>query len=249
MLETGPVGYLLLFLAGFVAGTINVIAGGGSFLTLPLLIFMGLPAGVSNGTNRVGLLMQNLGAIGSFQKHGVIPWRIALWAGVPAAIGSLLGAALALSTPDATFQRILASLMAILTLWTLFDSRPRELSKSKVESSRTLLAGGFFLIGVYGGFVQAGVGFLILAVTTLAGLDLIRGNAVKVISVLAFTLFSLALFAGQGKVEWRLGLVLGAGTLLGGQVGVYLIVLKGHTWIKRVVTLMILLFAVKLWLG
>ena len=245
MLETGLTGYWVLFLAGIVAGTLNVIAGGGSFLTLPLLIFMGLPAGIANGTNRVGLLIQNLGAIGSFQKHGLIPWRIALWAGIPSAIGSLLGTALALQTSDGTFQRILA----LLTLWTLFDSGKRGPSQPQLDASRALLAGGFFLIGIYGGFVQAGVGFLILAVTTQLGLDLVRGNAVKGISVLAFTVCSLALFAWQGKVEWVLGLVLAAGTLIGGQVGVYLLVLKGHAWIKRVVTVMVLIFAIKLWLG
>ena len=100
--------------------------------------------------------------------------------------------------------------------------------------------------GVYGGFVQAGVGFLVLAATSMAGLDLVRGNAVKVLSILAFTVVSLALFDSQGKVEWITGLVLAAGTFTGGLIGVRLTVLKGHGWIKRFVTAAIIILALKL---
>lgn len=112
-----------------------------------------------------------------------------------------------------------------------------------------LLALGFFVVGIYGGFVQAGVGFLILAATTLAGLDLVRGNAVKVLSVLVFTAMSLAIFAWQGMVDWPLGLALGAGNTAGGFVGVRLAVLKGHDWLRRVVTACVVLFALKLLIG
>lgn len=247
MQDWGAFGYLTLFGAGLVAGTLNVVAGGGSFLTLPVLIFLGLPAGIANGTNRVGILIQNVGAIFSFQKHRVVPWNLALWAALPAAIGSIFGTLLALRITDAAFQRLLALLMAGLTLWTLFGKSLKPSSDPGSSLSKGLLAGGFFLVGIYGGFVQAGVGFLILAVTTMAGLDLVRGNAVKVLSILAFTTLSLSLFAWQGRVEWLVGLVLAAGTLLGGQLGVHLTVLKGHAWIRRVVTGMILIFAIRLW--
>ncbi len=108
------------------------------------------------------------------------------------------------------------------------------------------LALGFFVIGLYGGFVQAGVGFFILAVTTMAGLDLVRGNAVKVLSVLIFTTVALGIFAWEGKVHWPLGLTLAAGNVLGGLLGVRLTVLKGHAWVKGVVTVAVLVFAVKL---
>jgi len=112
-----------------------------------------------------------------------------------------------------------------------------------------VLAVGFFLSGVYGGFVQAGVGFVILATTSLAGLDLVRGNAVKVLSVLCFGVVSLGMFAWQGQVDWWIGLALGTGMALGGLVGVKLTVLKGHAWIKRVVTVTIIVFALRLWFG
>ena len=244
-------GYLLLFCVGCLAGALNVIAGGGSFLTLPVLIFLGLPPTVANGTNRVGIALQNMGAVWSFHRHGVLQWRYLLWAALPATGGAVLGTWIALWVSDQLFQKILAFLMVALTLWTLWDplkAQHTPAGDSGKPPLKAILGVGFFLAGVYGGFVQAGVGFLILAATSLAGLDLVRGNAVKVLSVLCFTVVSLGIFAWQGRVHWGIGLTLAAGTLLGGLVGVHFTVLKGHRWIKGVVTVTILLFAVKLWL-
>jgi uncharacterized membrane protein YfcA len=246
-------GYLLLFGAGLIAGSLNVIAGGGSFLTLPILMFLGLPPGVANGTNRVGILLQNVGAVWSFQRHGVLDWRSVLWAAVPSIPGAALGVWLALLVSDQAFKRILALLMVTVSLWTLWSKRPAVAGGSTTgpasPSSRRLAGVGaaFFLIGIYGGFVQAGVGFLILAATTAAGLDLVRGNAVKVLTVLCFTALSLTLFAWQGRVDWPVGLVLAAGTTLGGLIGARLTVLKGHRWVRGVVTATMILFALKLW--
>jgi len=242
--------HLALFGVGLLAGALNVVAGGGSFLTLPLLIFMGLPTVVANGTNRVGILTQNVGAVWGFHRHRVLPWGWALKAAVPAVIGSALGTWAALLVGDDAFKKILAFLMVAISLWTLLapmeaSSEPRPLTTGR----KIILALGFFAVGVYGGFVQAGAGFLILAVTSFAGFDLVRGNAIKVLTVLALITLSLAIFAWQGKVEWIPGLVLAAGTLLGGLLGVRFTVLKGHRWVKVVVTVAVIVFAVKLWLG
>lgn len=249
---------IALFGAGLVAGTVNVIAGGGSFLTLPVLIFLGLPPTTANGTNRVGILIQNLGAVWGFHRHRVLAWPWAVAAAGPATVGAGLGTWAALVVGEAAFQRILALLMVGVTLWTLADPvgrlRDRRREAPGPPAGRpgrrelVILGAGFFAVGVYGGFVQAGVGFLVLTVTTLVGLDLVRGNAIKVLSILVFTVLSLALFAWQGKVDWTVGLVLAAGTLLGGQLGVHLTVLKGHRWVRGVVTLAVLAFAIKLWL-
>lgn len=248
------VGYAGLFAVGSVAGVINVIAGGGSFLTLPVLIFMGLPAVVANGTNRVAILLQNVGAVWGFHRHGVVDWRAILWAAVPATGGSMLGTWAALVISEETFKRVLAGLMIAVTLWTLWNpverrqSARRRAPRVSTDSWIGLLplGAGFFVVGVYGGFVQAGVGFFILAVTTWIGLDLVRGNAVKVLSVLVFTAVSLAIFAWQGKVHWPMGLSLAAGNVVGGLIGVRLTVLKGHAWIKGAVTVAIIIFAILL---
>jgi uncharacterized membrane protein YfcA len=245
-------GYLILFGVGLAAGTLNVLAGGGSFLTLPVLIFLGLPATTANGTNRVGILFQNVGAVWGFRRHGVLDLRWALRASLPAAAGAVIGTLLALWISDEAFKRLLAFLMVAVTLWTLWDPlkgrRPPE-GEPTGGGRDVVVFAGFFLAGVYGGFVQAGVGFLILATTTLAGLDLVRGNAVKVLCILVFTVLSLSIFAWNGQVDWAPGIALAAGTVIGGQVGVRLTVLKGHAWVKGVVTIAVVVLAIKLWLS
>ncbi len=246
MAELGS--YLILLVAGFIAGTLNVVAGGGSFLTLPVLIFLGLPATVANGTNRVAVLTQNVGAVWSFHQHGLMDWRTSLLsAALPAMTGAWLGAEIALRIGDETFKDTLAFLMVAVTLWTLWDPLKGMLDSSPGGRPRWMIALAFFVVGVYSGFVQAGVGFLILAATTLSGLDLVKGNAVKVLVILATMVVSLWVFASEGKVDWLLGFVLGAGNLAGGLVGVRLTVLKGHGWIKKVVTATVILFALRLW--
>jgi uncharacterized membrane protein YfcA len=248
MTATQALGYLALFVAGLFAGTLNVLAGGGSFLTIPLLIFLGLPPTVANATNRIGVLLQNVGAVWHFHRHRVLDWRFALAATVPATVGAVAGTIGALLVSDKAFTRILAFLMIALTLYTLWDARRRRPAADAPPPRPRpfLLAAGFFVVGLYGGFVQAGVGFLILAATTLAGLDLVRGNAVKVLAVLGFTVVSLGIFAWSGKVEWLPGLILGAGTLLGGLLGARLTLLKGNSFVRWVVTVAVLVFAVKL---
>jgi len=242
---------LLLFVAGTVAGTLNVIAGGGSMLTLPLMIFLGLPPSVANGTNRVAILVQNVGAVWSFRRHRLLDTRWVPLAALPALVGAAGGSWLAIRIDEAAFQRILAILMVAIALWTIWNPlrrRPVDAGASTPETAggRAALAAGFFVAGVYGGFVQAGVGFLLLALVTLAGLDLVRGNALKALVVLAYTPVSLAVFALGGRIDWGMGLALAAGNLSGAFLGVRLTVLKGHVWIRRVVTATIILFAIRL---
>jgi len=240
----------LLFAVGCVAGILNVLAGGGSILTLPALIFLGLPPTVANGTNRVAILVQNIGAVWGFHKHRVLPWQWAGWAIGPAVVGSLVGAYAATRIGDETLQRLIAGVMFAVALWTIWD--PLKTQKSdhvEIPDSgfrRFLIVVAFFGIGLYGGFIQAGVGFFILAATTWIGFDLVRGNALKVTVVLGFTIPALLLFARNGMVDWAMGLALATGTLTGGLVGVRLNVLKGHRWIKRFVLLAVLVMATRL---
>lgn len=241
-------GYLALFAIGFVAAVINVMAGGGSFLTLPLLIFLGLPVSVANGTNRVGVLAQNVSAVLGFHQHNVLPVKWAISVSVPAVAGAALGVWAALNVPDLAFRRILSIVMLAVTLFTVLHRRARAGDRGEPRSAwHPWTMAGFFVAGVYGGFLQAGVGFLVLAVTTLAGLDLVRGNAVKVFAVMLLTLLSLAVFAGTGHVNWPAGISLALGNLLGGVVGVRVTVLKGQKWLEPVVAVTIVVFAVLLW--
>lgn len=238
----------LLAAAGVVTGTLNVVAGGGSFLSLPLLLFLGLPAPIANATNRVGVLTQNLGGLAGFHRHGAIDWPWALKASIAAVIGAGFGVWAALAIPDFAFRRVLSVMMVVVTVWSLLKRKnapdPNTPLRSPFHPSVVL---GFFIVGVYGGFIQAGVGFLVLAITTAAGMDLVKGNAVKLLSVLALTVLSLAVFATAGQVDWPRGLALGAGNMVGSQIGVRLAVLKGHDWLQKVVTATVILFAILLW--
>jgi len=115
----------LLFFVGIVAGIINTLAGGGSLLTLPLLIFMGLPGAVANGTNRIAIFCQNIFAIRGFSKRGVMPLQLALLCTPPALLGSWLGANLAISLDDQVFKRILALIMVGVLIFTAIDPMKR----------------------------------------------------------------------------------------------------------------------------
>jgi uncharacterized membrane protein YfcA len=241
-------GFFALFLVGFVAAVINVLAGGGSFLTLPLLIFLGLPPGIANGTNRVGVLAQNVSAVFGFHRHHVLPVKWALGVSVPAVVGAALGVWAALHVPDIAFKRILSLVMLAMTLGTLLHRSIRRTARAEPQHPRhwTMIV-GFFFTGLYGGFLQAGVGFLALAMTSLAGLDMVRGNAVKVFTIMLLTLLSLAVFAKTGHINWPAGIALAIGNLLGGLAGVRIAVFKGHKWLEHVVTATVVVFAVLLW--
>lgn len=238
----------LLFVVGTFAGILNVLAGGGSLLTLPLLIFMGLPGAMANGTNRVAILCQNIFAIRGFRKHRVLPLQLAFLCTPPALLGSWFGANLAISLDDQLFKRILALIMIGVLIFTALDpmKRFRQQDVNFGPLRKLVLVISFFGVGIYGGFVQAGVGFLVITALLVHGLDLVRINAIKVFVIFAYTFIALGVFLWHGQVDWALGLALAAGNSLGGMIGPKLAVDKGHEWIKKVVTLTVALFALKL---
>ncbi len=250
---SSDLGFLaLLLVAGVVGGALNVVAGGGSFLVLPILILMGLPPTMANGTNRVGILLQNVWAVWGFRRHGLIDRGWILRAALPATAGSVAGTMLALWIGGETFKRVLAILMVAVTLWTLWDPVTRAAARRGGEprSASPLVVGlAFLFAGAYGGFIQAGVGFFLLAAAVVAGYDLVRGNALKVLCALIFTTVSLSLFAWKGQVAWVPGLVLGVGSAAGGLAGVHLTVLKGHRWVRGVVSMVVILLAIALWIS
>jgi uncharacterized membrane protein YfcA len=239
---------LLLLGVGTAAGILNILAGGGSLLTLPVLIFLGLPPAVANGTNRIALLCQNIVAVGSFHRDGKLPWKLVLLCAPSAVLGSLLGARLAVTISDAAFKQILAGVMVLVVVLMIIDPArrlqlvPRDLTRGRA----VVMICSFFAVGVYGGFVQAGVGFLIISALLVHGLDLVRINAVKVAVVLAYMISSLAVFALNDKVNLVLGLALAVGTSLGGWLGARLAVKQGHGFIRKVVMVAVVAMAVRL---
>jgi hypothetical protein len=241
----------LLFGVGIVAGILNVLAGGGSLLTLPLLIFMGLPSAVANGTNRIAILCQNVFAIRSFRQRGVMPLKLALLCTPPALLGSWVGANLAINLNDELFNRILALIMLGVLVFNIIDPM-KHMRTGDITfgwGRKLVLVVSFFGVGIYGGFVQAGVGFLIITALLIHGLDLVRINAIKVVVIFAYTFVALGVFMFHGQINYVLGLSLAAGNSLGGVIGPRLAVDRGHEWIKKVVSITVLVFALKLLLA
>ena len=227
---------LLLFAVGLVAATANVVAGGGSFLTLPVLLFLGLPATVANATNRVGVVTQTVTSAVAFHGYGLLPRHLVWRASLPAAAGAFFGAWAALQVGDLAFRRLLAVCMLALTLLTFWRRTPAPADPTGTPSTPAWLAPAFFGVGLYGGFIQAGVGFLVLAITNVLRIDLVRANALKNTVVLPLTVIALGLFASRGAIDWTLGLALAAGNMVGGLLGVRLALAAGHRWLQHFVT-------------
>lgn len=240
---------LLLVPAGFVAGALNTVAGGGSFLTLPLLILLGLPHTVANGTNRLAILIQTAGATAAFRRADVMPVRVLIRLGVAAVLGAGLGSTLAVNVAETVFLRFLSIVMVLFTLFPLLQ---RAADGNNVRTGAPRVGAGlmtaFVAVGFYGGFVQAGVGFLSLGATTWAGYGLVAGNAIKVACIFLFSIVSLSVFAVNGMVDWRIGLALGIGTFAGALVGARLTLRAGDRILRFVVAAATLAFAVALWL-
>ncbi len=212
---------LALLLIGAVAGFINVLSAGGSMLPLPLLMFLGLPPQAANGTNRVSIALQSISAVTSFFRAGARYVGLSLRLSVPAVVGSLAGAWLALQTGDALFEAILIAVMAGSAVLMLLpqprlDTRP--LTPERLTPAVYL---AMFFIGLYGGFIQVGVGILFIVVLyRMLKIDLAQVNVFKVLIVLIYTLPALAVFLVNDQVRWSYGLVLAAGSMSGAWLAV-----------------------------
>lgn len=236
-----------LVFVGVVAGFLNVVGGGGSLLTLPVMLWMGMPAPVANATNRIGLVGQNLTAAATFHHGRRLPWRTTLWLLAPMLPASALGAYLAIDIDETLFRRILVGVM-LMSLWMVWRSGSDH-DEHAVPHQRhpRWLWVSFLFMGVYAGFLQAGLGFLIIAaLTTLGGFDFVRTNAIKVTLVLACQLLSLAIFAAAGTVDWVAGVALALGTAVGAWGAARLQMSKGSPWVRRVVLALMIVFTVRL---
>ncbi|MEP9410972.1 MAG: sulfite exporter TauE/SafE family protein [Candidatus Brocadia sp.] len=245
----------VIFAVGVIAGFINTLAGGGSLLSLPVLIFLGLPTAVANGTNRLAITVQSLFAVAGFKRKGVSNFKLSLLMSVPALAGAIVGAHLAVNVPDILFKRILAIIMLFILVIILWNPVRRRYSNVPYNGGMANLSGNrrmvlmtiFFFIGIYGGFVQAGIGFMIIAVLTMVGgLDLVETNSHKVFIVGINALFALFVFAFHKKINWPIGLALAAGNGLGGWIGSHLTVTKGERFIRFVLTICVIAMAARL---
>lgn len=239
---------VLLFLTGLTAGFINVMAGGGSTLTLPVLIFLGLDGALANGTNRLAIMIQNVVAVYGFRKNKFSAFKTSSLYALITLPGAVIGAFAAIQLDDFWFKKILG-VVIIFVIATLSVPKPKEKDARKEISSKNKIFLFFSLFGAgfYGGFIQAGVGFILMGILFyFAGLNLVKVNMHKVFIVLVYTIPAFLVFALSGNVDWLLGLVLAAGNGVGGWIAARLSVRKGEKIIRIVLMVVLIGMAVKL---
>lgn len=234
----------VLCATGFAAGVVNTIAGGGSNLTVPALMMLGMPADIANGTNRVAVLLQSAAGAAAFDRRGMLDRPAALPVLLPAVGGGAVGAALAALLPNLYLKPVLllSILLMSAAILALPDAdAPPPGAPGPSPAGRRGAWWGLFAAGVYGGFAQAGVGFLLLgALVGCLRYDLMRANALKLVCSLAFTAVSLAVFAAFGQVRWLPGLVLAAGAAAGSLAAVRVAAGLSRRGVKRFLFLMTL---------
>lgn len=238
---------VLLFGAGLASGWINVLAGGGSILSVPIMVFIGMPGPIANGTNRIGIIAQNLFAVWGFFRKGISDFRLSLSLAVCAAIGAFFGAQLGVRLDGVWFDRTLAIIMIgiLIIMMTGLGQKPVDAG----GKAKNLVLGHILFIGAgfWGGFIQIGVGLIQLPILNrVMGLDLVRANAHKVFVALVFSVVALGVFAANVAIEWTLGLALAVGYALGGWLGANASIAGGEALIKRVFYLALMAMAVKL---
>ena len=238
--------FLILFGVGIAAGVINVMAGGGSSLTLPALIFLGLDSATANGTNRVGILIQSVFATLSFRKEKISGLNLSLRLAALTIPGAILGALIAVRISDKWFEIILGIIMIGVIISILIPQFKNGITTE--EGKKTwLIYPIMFAIGFYGGFVQVGVGFLIMAALYhLLKINLVFVNMHKVFITLIFTIPALIIFIWTDNVDWLLGLVLAAGNGLGGWWAARISVKGGEKVIRYVMIVAIFIISLKL---
>jgi uncharacterized membrane protein YfcA len=238
---------LLLFSVGTIAGFINVNAGGGSSLTLPTLIFMGLDAAAANGTNRIGLIIQNIFAVSSFKKNKVQDFKQSSFLALFTLPGAVIGAFVATQVSNILFQRILGGVLIFIVLSMFFSHSYKSENKKLQMKKSWLLYPALIGIGFYGGFLQVGVGFLFMAALYhLLRVNLVRVNMHKVFIILIYTIPAFVIFLCTDNVNWKYGLVLAAGNGIGGWWGAHAAVKGGDKIIRIILAIAIIIMSVKL---
>ena len=236
---------VVLLAGGLVAGIINAMAGGGSLLTVPLLVFAGVPGNTANGSNRVGVLANSFSAASTFRRLGV-----AGLAGIgrilgPAVVGSLIGSIVVSQLADDTFERVFGFVMIPILILSLRKPDVAAMA-DRPQWPTWLTTLVFFGVGLYGGAFQAGVGIMMIVALSRAGVDLVVANNIKVIVTFVFTAFALPVFIINGDVDWAPALVLAVGLGTGGFIGAHITVAGGEKVIRPVLVVAVLVFAGRL---
>jgi len=220
----------LLVATGAFAAAINAAAGGGTFFTFPVLVFLGLPPTLANTTNTFGIWFGSLASIGGYWSEIRSHFRQALFFCLLAAVGSLGGSLILLATPQHIFSGMVPYLMLVAVTLFAFGRKALDWLEHRLGHSNTFSGVGRIAIwvcqlavGVYGGFFGAGMGILMIAIFELIGIrDIHRINGMKVMIATSINLVSVVTFIIAGAIVWPAGLALTAGAIAGGYGGAWL---------------------------
>ncbi len=238
-----------LIVSGLLVGFINTLAGGGTIISISLFMFLGLPAGVANGTNRIAVILQTLTSTASFKKQKVLDTRKGLLLGIPTIIGSVIGAEIAVDIDEHVFEKAIGIIMLVMMVFIIY--KPQQWLKGQqqlLEKKTSILQYFiFFLIGLYGGFIHVGVGYFILAGLVLgAGYDLVKANALKVFIVLLYAPFTLIVFIYNKQINYEYGLIHAIGNIIGAYIASKFAVSWGANFVRWVIVIIILISSAQL---
>ncbi len=236
----------ILIISGIFVGFINTLAGGGTIISLSLFMFLGLPANIANGTNRVAVILQNLTSVSEFRRKKVLDFKKANKLAIPTMLGALIGAQIASDIDEAVFRKAIGVVMIVMMYFIL--TKPSQwlkgtesLLEKPVSWIQIVI---FFLIGIYGGFVQVGVGYFILAGVVLgAGYDLVKANAIKVWIVFLYTPLALVVFIFNDQIRWDYGLTHAIGNIIGAFIASRFAISWGANFVRWFIIVVIVIFA------
>lgn len=213
--------YVIAIVGAFLAGSINTLAGNGSVITLSILTeLMGMPGNLANGTNRVGVLFNGFGGVWGFYRGGKLNLAGSMGLLVSMILGAIVGGVIAVLISDAQFMLIFKVLMVVM-LVVILVKPSRWLIEKRLETAVPVwvLWTAYFLLGIYGGLIQMGMGIFFLAVLVLLSrIPIIEANAIKIFAVTIYTVIVVAIFEYQGLIDWPIGLLMGVGQFAGGWI-------------------------------
>ena len=248
-MELTWISIITLICSGIIVGFINTLAGGGTVVSLSVFMFLGLPPMLANGTNRIAIVFQNITAVTYFQKNKLIDWHKILRLAAPIVLGSLTGAAIAGFLSNQWFLYIFAGVVILFGISMIINpnryiNERTDLVNRKISPLQYLL---YFLLGIYGGFVHVGIGYLLMAVLVLSnGYDLLKANVLKNVLVLIYVPFSLIVYVCQGNVYWKYGLIHAIGNIIGAWLAARLAIKKGAGFIRYILLVLIVIVILQL---
>lgn len=242
--------YIITVGIGICVGFINVLAGAGSILSLAILMFLGLPANIANGTNRIAIFLSTFVGTVSYKQKQVFSFKEGIWFTIPAIIGAVIGAQLAVDLNKDLLEKIIGALLIVLFFLVLYKPEKWLKGDIKLQNKNNFWRIPlFFIIGLYGGFIQIGTGFFLLTAFVLGkGYNLIKANALKLFIIVLYTPFALIVFFRNEQVDILMGLTLGLGTMIGAFLGTKFAIKKGVK-IVRYILLAVIVFASIKFLG